>query len=115
MIEGLGDHVGICMDVGHAEQADLDWIDELRTATSARKLLSLHIHDVNEAGKNHFVPGERRIDWDTFIAELDACNFQGGRILEISPPETDIIERLREAAVLKNEWERSRQRAIEPI
>ena len=106
MIGGLGDHVGICLDVGHAEQAGLDLIRELRATTSAGKLFSLHIHDVNEAGRDHFMPGEGRIDWDAFISELDACVFQGGRILEISPPETGIVERLRRAAALKDVWER---------
>lgn len=107
MIEGLGDHVGICFDVGHAEQAHLDLVNELKTAISAEKLFSLHIHDVDAAsGKDHFIPGEGRIDWNTFIFLLDDCGFQGGRILEISPPETGVAERLRKAAVVKNEWSR---------
>jgi sugar phosphate isomerase/epimerase len=98
MIEGLGDHVGICFDIGHAEQAGLDLIRELKTATSAGKLFSLHIHDVNESGRDHFVPGEGRIDWKAFISELDTCGFQGGRILEVSPPEMDVAGRLGKVA-----------------
>ncbi len=105
MIEGTGDHVGICFDVGHAEQAGLDLIHELKTAISAGKLFSLHIHDVNQAGRDHFIPGEGRIDWNAFISELNACGFNGGRILEISPPETDVAGRLRKVATLRDEWE----------
>ncbi len=105
MIEGTGDHVGICFDVGHAEQAGLDLIHELKTAASAGKLFSLHIHDVSDAGGDHFIPGEGRIDWDAFISELDACGFRGGRILEISPPEADVAERLCKLALLRDEWE----------
>ena len=98
MIDGLGDHVGICFDIGHAVQAGLDIIHELKTAVSAKKLFSLHIHDVNEKGKDHFVPGEGKINWDAFISELDACDFHGGRILEISPPETEVAQRVRKTA-----------------
>ena len=57
IIEGLGDHVGICLDVGHAHIAGLDPVRELRTAHSAGKLLSLHINDVKGTGKDHFIPG----------------------------------------------------------
>jgi len=98
MIDGLGDHVGICFDIGHAEQAGLDLIHELNTATSSGKLFSLHIHDVNEKGRDHFIPGEGRINLNAIISVLDACNFQGGRILEISPPETDVAERVQKTA-----------------
>lgn len=106
MIDGLGDHVGICFDVGHAEQAGLDLTHELKTAISAEKIFSLHIHDVNAAGRDHFIPEEGRIDWNAFISELDAYGFREGRILEISPPETNFAERLRKSAALKDEWER---------
>lgn len=105
MIEGMGDHVGICIDLGHAYIAGLDLINELRAAVSAGKLFSLHIHDVNEAGRDHFIPGEGKIDWDIFISRLDACGFQGGRILEISPPETDVDGRLCKAAIVRDKWE----------
>lgn len=98
MIDGLGDHVGICFDIGHAEQAGLDLINELKTVTSSGKLFSLHIHDVNEKGRDHFIPGEGRINLNAIISALDACNFQGGRILEISPPETNVAERVQKTA-----------------
>jgi len=104
VIEGQGDHVGLCLDVGHAEAARLDLLHELKTAISAGKLFSLHLHDVSAEGKDHFLPGEGRINYDAFISELDASGFQGGRTLEIAPPKADLVGRLREAAALKDEW-----------
>jgi len=108
MIDGLGDHVGLCFDIGHAEQAGLDLVNELRTAARAGKLFSLHIHDVKPEGKDHFIPGEGRIDFDLFIRELNIAGFVGGRMLEISPPEADVTERLRQAAEVREAWERMR-------
>lgn len=105
MIAGLGDHVGICFDVGHAEQAGFDLTHELETAISAGKLFSLHLHDVNAEGRDHFIPEEGRINWNVFISELDSYGFQGGRILEISPPETNFTGRIRKSAALKSKWE----------
>jgi len=106
MIDGLGDHVGLCFDIGHAEQAGFDLVQELRTATAEGKLFSLHMHDVNPEGRDHFIPGEGRIDFDVFLAELDASGSPALRTLEISPPETDVPQRLQQAARLRDEWSR---------
>lgn len=106
IIDGLGDHVGICIDIGHASIAGYDLMDELKMALSAGKLFSLHIHDVNESNRDHFIPGEGRIDCDALITELDTWDFKGGRILEISPPEENTVNRLRKAAAVKDKWEK---------
>lgn len=106
-IDGLGDHVGLCLDVGHTELAGLDLVDELRTAMRASKLFSLHLHDVTVGGKDHVIPGEGRIDFRPFLAELDAAGFAGGRILEISPPDAGVAERLRLVAAVRTRWEGS--------
>ncbi len=109
MIEGLGDHVGVCLDIGHTDMADLHLLDELGTVLSAGKLFSLHIHDVSQEGKDHFLPGEGRLDFDAFLAKLDASDFHGLRTLEILPPQANVVERLREAAAVRNEWEARRR------
>jgi sugar phosphate isomerase/epimerase len=105
MIDGLGEHVGICFDIGHAEMAGLDLVDELKTVLSASKLFSLHLHDVSQAGKDHFIPGEGRIDFDAFLSVLNADGFAGGRTLEIAPPEADVPGRLRQVAAVRDAWE----------
>ncbi|MFQ6098690.1 MAG: sugar phosphate isomerase/epimerase family protein [Armatimonadota bacterium] len=105
MIEGLGDHVGVCFDVGHAEMDAMDLIEEVATASRAGKLFSLHLHDVDAEGKDHFIPGEGRIEWSALLTELDAFGFEGGRILEVAPPRGDIRARLREVGALRMRWE----------
>ena len=72
---------------------------------SAGKLFSLHIHDVSQEGRDHFLPGEGRLDFDALLGKLDGAAFRGLRTLEVSPPETNVVERLREAADLRDEWE----------
>jgi len=104
MIDGLGDHVGLCLDIGHAEQAALDLLCELRTALASGKLFSLHIHDVEASGVDHFVPGTGRIDWGALIPALDAAGFAGGRILELSPYHGDVDDCLRRAGEVRERF-----------
>ena len=86
MIDGLGDHVGICLDTGHARLCGLDPADEVRQAGA--KLFTLHIHDTDGLGDPHWLPGRGVIDWEAFLHALDQAAFAGVRILEIeSPPE----------------------------
>lgn len=108
-IDGLGDHVGLCLDIGHADMDGLDIVDELHAAMAAEKLFSLHIHDVNPDGKrDHFIPGEGRIDFGAFVAALDAARFEGGRTIEISPPDREAAGHLRQAAAVRDDWEARR-------
>ena len=104
MIDDLGPHVGLCLDVGHSGLAGLDIVHELTLALSTGKLFSLHIHDVNDDGRDHFMPGEGRLDFDTFVATLDSAGFDGVRTLEVKPPETDVAGRLAEAARVRDAW-----------
>ena len=109
MIDGLGRHVGLCFDVGHAEQAGLDLLRELRTALAGGRLFSLHLHDVAPNGVDHFIPGEGRIDWNALIAALDADGFSGVCTLELSPHHGDPASRLLRAGELKDRWEDGRR------
>ena len=104
MIDGLGDHVGLCHDMGHSVQADLDIVDEVRTALRAGKLFSLHIHDVDASKVDHYIPGEGQVDLEGFVAELDAAGFAGLRTLEIKPVEGDPAPRLRLVAAVRDRW-----------
>lgn len=105
LIDGLGDHVGLCFDVGHAEQAGLDLLCELHTAIASGQLFSLHLHDVAPNGVDHFIPGEGRIDWNAFVPALDADKFSGGRTLELSPHHGNPSMQLRRAGKLREQWE----------
>jgi sugar phosphate isomerase/epimerase len=105
MIAGLGDHVGLCLDIGHTVLAGLDPVAEWRTAVSVRKAFSLHLHDVDDRNRDHFVPGEGRVDFEAFLSEVDRAEFNGGRILEISPPASNVGDRLREVSSVRRRWE----------
>ncbi len=106
LIDGLGDHVGICMDIGHTQQAQLDLLDELSTALTAGKLLSLHLHDVDPEGTDHYIPGEGCIDFAPFLDMLEEHDYKGGRTLEIrvAPPE-EVVARIRQTAAVRERWE----------
>ena len=106
MIDGLGDHVGLCMDIGHSQQARLDLLAELAVALSSGKLLTLHLHDVDASGQDHYLPGEGCLDFDAFLRRLRTQGYAGGRTLEIAvaPVET-VAERVRQAAAVRQQWE----------
>jgi sugar phosphate isomerase/epimerase len=105
LIEGLGEHVGLCFDIGHAVQVGYDPVAELRDAGD--KLLSLHLHDVRPDGKDHFLPGEGVIDWREFLAALADVPREVLRCLEISPPADNIEARLQAVAALACRWEQA--------
>ncbi len=106
MIAGLGDHVGLCHDVGHSVQAGFDPRAELRAALASGKLFSLHLHDVKPDNVDHFLPGEGVVDLDGLIDDLNAAEFAGLRVLEIKPPAEDLPGRLRAARSVLAAWTR---------
>ncbi len=102
MIEGLGDHVGICLDTGHAAMNGLDAVAELRLA--GNKLFSLHLNGNDGEVDHHWLPGRGIINWETFVATLDELNFGGPRMLEINATKGEETQLLRDAADLTNRW-----------
>lgn len=106
LIEGLGEHVGLCMDIGHSQQAQLDLLDELATALSSRKLFTLHLHDVDPDGKDHYIPGEGCIDFPPFLRLLEERGYDGGRTLEVAVASEDaVVERVKQTATVRERWE----------
>lgn len=105
MIEGLGSNVGLCHDIGHTILAGLDAVEEVRLALRSNKLFALHLHDVNEAKNDHFIPGEGCLDFQPYLAELQAYAFSGVRTLEIAPATKPLPERLAEIARVRRQWE----------
>jgi len=105
LIDGLDGHVGLCMDIGHSQQAHLDLLAELQTALASGKLFTLHLHDVDPTGKDHYIPGEGCIDFEPYLAMLRAHGYDRGRTLEIAvaPAET-VGERLRLSAAVRERW-----------
>ncbi|MBT3377219.1 MAG: sugar phosphate isomerase/epimerase [Lentisphaerae bacterium] len=105
IIDGLGDHVGLCLDIGHTEIAGLDMVEELTIGLESGKLFTLHLHDVLPSGKDHVIPGEGRVDFTPFLAALNAAKFSGGRTLEIAPGKGDVAARLAQVSDVKRCWE----------
>lgn len=97
-IEGLGEHVGLCLDTGHC------LIDGLSPAAEAlvasNKLFSLHLADNDGSGDQHRVPGQGAIDWAEFRAALATLEYRGPRVFEISPSPTSSP-----AALLAQQWD----------
>jgi len=103
MIEGLGEHVGICLDVGHSNANGRDPAAEALEA--GEKLFTLHIHDNDGRGEDqHLIPGRGTTDWDAFLAALEAMAFEGIRTLEVGRPE-GFETTLAALAAIRREWE----------
>ena len=107
IIDGLGEHVGLCMDIGHSQQARLDLLKELSTALSSGKLFTLHLHDVDPDGRDHYIPGEGCIDFDPYLGMLRAHGYDRGRTLEIAVAPAEIVaQRVRQTAVVRDRWQK---------
>ena len=107
LIDGLGDHVGLCMDIGHSQQAQLDLLDELQIALSSGKLFTLHLHDVDIDGKDHRIPGEGCLDFVPFLQALRDQKYNGGRTLEVSAAPAEMVEeRIGMTAAVRESWQR---------
>lgn len=101
MIEGLGDHVGICLDVGHSTANSVSAAEETRQAGD--KLLALHIQDNDGSGADlHWLPGDGVTDWPAFWRALDEMDFQSiRRTFEVGRGQ-DLDETLRRLAALRD-------------
>jgi len=97
LTEGLGEHVGICLDIGHTWMSGHSPVEEIHAAGA--KLFSLHIHDVRERTHDHYVPGEGELDFGAVLSALTESGFSGAGVLEVGPHRgmpTDSLAALRE-------------------
>ena len=84
LIDGLGDHVGVCLDTGHNNATGADVPEQ--ALILGPKLFTVHIQD-NHGRPNedeHLVPGDGSIDWFAFLDALDTIGFDSPRILEVA-------------------------------
>ena len=82
LVAGLGDHVGVCQDVGHSNANAEDPAADAREAGA--RLVAIHIQDNDGLGEDqHLVPGEGTIDWGAYLAALDEIAYAGPRTFEI--------------------------------
>jgi sugar phosphate isomerase/epimerase len=102
MIDGLGEHVGICLDAGHSTCNHIGAGVEARLAGA--KLFALHIQDNDGSGADqHLLPGRGVTDWDDFRRALDEIGFQGARTFEVGRGE-NLDNTLQALAALRHEW-----------
>jgi sugar phosphate isomerase/epimerase len=103
LIAGLGDHVGICLDVGHSNANGYSAADDAREARD--QLLCLHIQDNDGGGEDlHWLPGQGTIDWDAFLDALDEIRFAGMRTFEAMRG-LDAADMLEALANLSRRWQ----------
>jgi len=109
MIDGLGDHVGICFDVGHSNANVDDPVEEIRTAGD--RIFCIHIQDNDGLGEDqHLIPGEGTVDWPAVIDALREyapdCtpNFEIGLKDTLTGADRDVDELLATLARIRDAW-----------
>jgi len=69
MIDSLGNHVGICFDVGHSNANVDDPVAEIRTA--GERIFCVHLQDNDGIGEDqHLIPGEGTVRWPEVVEAL---------------------------------------------
>jgi sugar phosphate isomerase/epimerase len=109
MIDGLGDHVGVCFDVGHSNANVDDPVTEIRTV--GERIFCVHIQDNDGLGQDqHLVPGEGTVDWPRVIDALAECapggcpNFEIGLSDSRTGADRNVDELLATLATLRTRW-----------
>jgi sugar phosphate isomerase/epimerase len=102
LIEGLGDHVGICLDAGHSNANGQDPAQEVHAAGEC--LLALHIQDNDGLGEDqHLLPGYGTVHWGHFVDVLHEVEFEGLRTFEVSQGD-EPLALLHACATLARRW-----------
>jgi len=83
MIEGLGEHVGVCLDAGHSNCSGVRAAEE--AAAAGRRLFTLHLQDNDGSADQHMVPGRGTVDWAALLRTLEEGGFAGASVFEVSP------------------------------
>ena len=76
------EHVGLCLDTGHACICGLNPAEQARIASE--RLVALHLQDVDGEKDCHWIPGQGVINWSELGAALEAIQFNGARTFEIT-------------------------------
>ena len=97
------EYVGLCLDTTHAQFSGHDPLQQLNVA--ADRLFTLHLHDTDGDGDQHWVPGKGIIDWDGFIGRLAELKFTGSRTLEVQSTLETTECVLEESFKIATDWE----------
>jgi sugar phosphate isomerase/epimerase len=74
-------HVGICMDFGHAHMMG-DVADAVETA--AEHLITTHVHDNRGRRDDHLVPYLGSINWDAVLMTMQKIGYEGTYLMELA-------------------------------
>ena len=99
------EHVGLCLDTGHACISGLDPAEQARVASE--RLCALHIQDVDGLEDCHWVPGRGVIDWSAVGEALEAIGFDGAWTMEAMTSSTEATAEqvAAECKALSDRWE----------
>jgi sugar phosphate isomerase/epimerase len=104
VIDGLGGHVGVCLDAGHSNAGGGDPSADARLA--GKKLFAVHLQDGDGSRDQHRVPGEGSTDWEAFVATLDALGYKGPRSFEVeSARNRELAPIMAALGALRARWE----------
>ena len=108
MIAPLGEHVGLCLDAGHAASNGLKAADEARVGGS--RIFTTHLQDCSACGKDdHVLPGRGLTDWPALIRALDAFAPDAFHNFEVRAKPEDVPSALAHIARCAREWEAQRK------
>ena len=102
LIDGLGGHVGVCLDAGHSNANGYSAAEDARLAGD--RLWALHIQDNDGGGDDqHLVPGEGTTDWTAFLEALEDIGFRGPRTFEVAAAD-DVPSTLATLSAIARQW-----------
>jgi sugar phosphate isomerase/epimerase len=101
LIDGLGDHVGICFDTGHSNIAGTDPVVEI--ALAGDRLFNIHLQDNRGRTDQHLQPGLGTIGFDDVIEQITRMSYAGGRMFEVACYD-DVPEAVAGIADVRDGW-----------
>lgn len=73
------DKLRVCFDTNHLLKDDqIQFMDKL-----ADKIITVHISDYDYVNERHWLPGEGKIDWNTFMEKFNTIGYKGVWMYEI--------------------------------
>ncbi|MDP6502953.1 MAG: sugar phosphate isomerase/epimerase family protein, partial [Planctomycetota bacterium] len=98
------EHVGLCLDTGHACICGFDPAEQARIASE--RLVALHLQDVDGEKDCHWIPGQGVINWSELGAALEAIQFSGARTFEITGGEETAREAAENCHAVCERWQK---------
>lgn len=88
-------HLGICIDTGHANMHSRLYESPAQEFIRAFKsrVIHLHLHDNRGQEDEHLVPGQGTVRWPEFLVDLERTGFNGQIVFELadSDPEAAAV------------------------